>query len=511
MSTFIIGIVILIVGGGLYGALCQKVFGPDDRKTPAFTKQDGVDYVPMPKWKNSLINLLNIAGTGPILGPIQGILFGPVAFISIPIGCVLGGAMHDYFSGMISVREGGIQMPELVRRNTGHVVHKVYTVFVCIVLFLIGVVFVYTPGDIAATQIFGFKDPNGTGVWVIYAVIFAYYLIATMFPIDKIIGKIYPIFGAILLISAVGVFIMLFIKGYPMVEVWQPWVLNGFDFGEYFASEKFIPTFFVTVACGILSGFHSTQITLVTRTMESEREGRFTFYNMMLAEGFIAMAWAAGTMAMIGIGAENLGITMQMTEGGWSYFASVGGEIQQISATSVVGVVCKNMLGNIGGLIAIIGVVILPITSGDTALRSLRLIIAETFHIPQDNSKKRMLLSIPVFALAVLVLFWAKTNPKGFNTIWRYFGWSNQTLAVFAMAAILIWLMQNGKGKFLWIPLFPMVFYAFVTTAYICSAQIGLRMPHEVALGVGLAVAVIVMVAVIWRGSKEIPKKEAEE
>ena len=260
MQTFIIGLVILVVGGFLYGGLCQKVFGPDDRKTPAFTKQDGVDYVPMSKGKNALINLLNIAGTGPILGPIQGILFGPIAFISIPIGCVIGGAMHDYFSGMISMREGGIQMPQLIKRGTNKVVHKIYTVFVCIVLFLIGVVFIYTPGDIAATQVFGFGGTaSEPSTWIIYIAIFGYYLIATLFPIDKIIGRIYPIFGAVLLISAIGVFLMLFVKGYHLANLSGSWTLGGFDFGAYFRSERFIPTFFITVACGILSGFACNQ------------------------------------------------------------------------------------------------------------------------------------------------------------------------------------------------------------------------------------------------------------
>ncbi|MCR4761992.1 MAG: carbon starvation protein A [Lachnospiraceae bacterium] len=504
MATFLIGILILILGGVAYGKLCQKAFGPDDRRTPAYTREDGVDYVPMPRWKNALINLLNIAGTGPILGPVQGILFGPVAFLTIPIGCVIGGAVHDYFCGMVSVREGGIQMPELVRRNAGAVIHKVYTVFVCLVLFLVGIVFIYTPGDIAATQVFGFGGTAGEpSTWIIYAAIFIYYLIATLFPIDKIIGRVYPVFGAILLLSAVGVFVMLFIGGYPLLNVWEPWMLNGFDFGAYFKSEQFIPAFFVTVACGILSGFHSTQITLVSRTMQHEKEGRLTFYNMMIAEGFIAMVWAAGTMAMIGIGAERNGITMQMTESGWSYFAMVQGALQKISATSVVGVVCRSMLGSVGGIIAIIGVIILPVTSGDTALRSLRLILADALHVRQDQGMKRILLSLPVFAAAFVVLIWAKVNPNGFNIIWRYFGWSNQTLAVFALSSVLIWLMQNGRKRYLWIPLIPLLFYAFITCAYIMTAKIGLSLPYGLSMAIGAVFAAAVTAAAIWKGNQK--------
>ena len=504
MATFLIGIAILIVGGALYGRLVEKVFRPDDRPTPAVTKQDGVDYVPMPKWKNSLINLLNIAGTGPILGPIQGILFGPIAFITIPIGCIIGGAVHDYFSGMISMREGGIQMPEMVRRNTNRVFFGIYTAFVCVVLFLIGVVFIYTPGDIMATQIL---HKGGTAqepaTWIIYIAIFAYYLIATVFPIDKIIGKVYPIFGAVLLISALGVFIALFAKAYPLVNVWEEWSLNGFDFGAYFTSERFIPAFFITVACGILSGFHSSQITLVTRTTKSEREGRMTFYNMMIVEGFIAMVWAAGTMAMIGVGAAEGGITMQMTEKGWAYFQEVNGVLKQISPTSVVGVICQHMLGPVGGVIATIGVIILPITSGDTALRSLRLIIADTFHLKQNKILHRILQALPIFALAFLVLVWAKVDPNGFNTIWRYFGWSNQTLAVFALAVIMIWLMTHDRKKYLWIPLIPLTFYAFVTSSFILSASIGFRLPMMVAYPLGAVFTVVVVGASLYRGNKK--------
>ena len=487
----------------MYGAFCQRIFAPDDRKTPAYTKSDGVDYVPMPKWKNSLINLLNIAGTGPILGPIQGILFGPIAFLTIPIGCVIGGAMHDYFTGMISVREGGIQMPEMIKRNTGGAVHKLYTVFVCLVLFMVGVVFIYTPGDIAATQVFGFGGgADEMSTWIIYSAIFAYYLVAALFPIDKIIGRIYPIFGAVLLLSAVGIFVMFFVKGYPLINIWDTWTLNGFDFAVYFKSEHFIPTFFVTVACGILSGFHSTQITLVTRTMESEKEGRTTFYNMMIVEGFIAMVWAAGAMAMIGLGAENAGISVRMTEAGWAYFAQIGGAISQISATSVVGVVCKDMLGPIGGTIAIIGVIVLPITSGDTALRSLRLIIADTFHISQDNAKKRILMALPVFAIAYVALIWAKSNPNGFNIMWRYFGWSNQTLAVFTLSSIMIWLMRNQKKKYFWIPLIPLAFYSFITCTYIMGAKIGFSLPYGVSLVIGAVFSLTICIMTFKTGNK---------
>ena len=299
MTTFIIGLAILFIGGTFYGKFCTKIMAPDDRQTPAYTRGDGVDYVPMKTWRNSLINLLNIAGTGPILGPIQGILFGPIAFILIPIGCVLGGAMHDYFSGMLSLRNQGAQMPALVRQYTNKAVFNIYMLFICLLMLLVGAVFIYTPGDIAATQVFGFSgSPSAVSTWVIYGVIFAYFIAATLFPINVLIGRIYPIFGAILLFSAVGLFFGLLFGGYTLDNLsWDNWM------GIHpVAGTKLIPIFFITVACGIVSGFHSTQTAIIARSVTNERQGRITFYNMMILEGFIAMVWAAAAMAILNKG-----------------------------------------------------------------------------------------------------------------------------------------------------------------------------------------------------------------
>ena len=491
MVTFIIGLVILIGGAALYSKLCEHVFGPDDRQTPAYTKQDGVDYVPMRGWKNSLINLLNIAGTGPIIGPIQGILFGPLAFITIPIGNVIGGAMHDYMSGMICLRDGGSQMPDMIKKYSNKGIYTVYNIFLCVLLLLVGAVFVYTPGDIAATQVF-MRSGAATdwATWVIYGVIFLYYLIATVFPIDAIIGRIYPIFGAILLFSAIGVFVGIFAKGYPLVEVWEPWistVVNDagetitIDYQSYFSANHFLPVFFVTVACGILSGFHSTQTAIITRTMKSERQGRTTFYWMMTLEGFIAMVWAAGAM-----GAYNLGLQ------------AFDGNV----ATQTVGIVCKDILGNIGGIIAIIGVIVLPITSGDTALRALRLTLADTFHMEQKTNGKRMVLAVPVFILVAAIIVWAKFNSSGFQTLWRYFAWSNQTLSLFAFLAISVWMFENGKSKWVWIPLIPGCFYTFICSSYLATATIGFNLPWNVGYIIGVVLAVAYVVAIIVYGGK---------
>ena len=500
MVTFLLGLVILVVGAIVYGKFCEKVFGPDDRETPAYTKQDGVDYVPMKSWKNMLINLLNIAGTGPIFGPIQGILFGPIAFITIPIGNIIGGAMHDYFSGMICLRDGGTQMPEMIKKYSNKTIFWIYQVFVCLLLLLVGAVFIYTPGDIAATQVFGFSGKaDDVSTWIIYGVIFAYYLAATVFPIDAVIGKVYPIFGGILLFSAVGVFAGIFLKGYPLTELWtEGWVaplayvmVDGaatpFSYADYFTAQHFFPTFFITVACGILSGFHSTQTAIISRTMGSEKEGRNTFYNMMILEGFIAMVWAAAAM-----GAYNLGMREALASG----------------ATATVGAVCRDLLGSVGGIIALLGIIVLPITSGDTALRGLRLTVAESLKIDQSTNAKRLTLSGIIFALVAAILVFAKTNANGFNILWRYFAWSNQTLSLFAFLAIAIWMFENGKAKYVWIPLTPGAFYAFITVTYITNAKIGFGLPWGVAYAIGAVAAVAYVVAILTYGKKRAAAKK---
>jgi len=476
MVTFLIGLALLFTGAVLYGKFCEKIFAPDDRKTPAITKEDGADYVPMPKWKNCLIQLLNIAGTGPILGPIQGILFGPIAFILIPLGCVFGGAMHDYFSGMISIREGGLQMPGLVQKYLGKNVYRFYNAFLCLLLLLVVAVFVTTPGDLCATQLFHLKDVSihNPVIWIIYGVIFAYYIIATLFPIDKIIGKIYPIFGGILLLSAVGIFFGLFIKGYSLTNL----SLSNWK-GVYPDGTPLLPIFFVTVACGIVSGFHSTQSTLIGRSVKDEREGRSTFYNMMILEGFIAMIWAAAAM-----GAMNL-------------YA----EANNLSAVSMVGFVAKDMLGSVGGMIAIIGVIILPISTGDTALRSLRLIIADLLKFDQSKPKNRLILSMGISAVVVIILLFSKLNTSGFNILWRYFSWSNQAISIFAFAIISVYLFR-AKKPFI-IAMIPGAFYAFIISTYIINAKIGFHVPMNISYVLGVVFAILYCIFILFTAKKK--------
>lgn len=478
MLTFLLGLILLIGGGIAYGAFCQRIFGPDDRQTPAVRLNDGIDFVPMNKWKNSLIQLLNIAGTGPILGPIQGILFGPVAFITIPIGCVLGGAFHDYMSGMISLRNDGAQMPALIQKFLGKYVYVIYNIFVCLLMLLVGAVFIYTPGDLFVTQIMKMDSSISNPIlWIVYGIIFVYYIIATLLPIDKIIGKIYPIFGGILIVSAIGVFAGLFINGYPLDEIWK----IGMS-GVHPQGLHFFPIFFVTVACGIVSGFHSTQSTLIARTMQKETEGRMTFYNMMIAEGLIAMIWAAAAM-----GVMKLGLASADT-----------------STTQVVGIVAKDLLGSVGGIIAIIGVIVLPITTGDTAMRSLRLMIAEALHIDQAKKRNRLLLALIIFVLVAALLVFSKLSADGFNVLWRYFAWANQTIAVFTFAVITIYMIREKQPYGM--ALLPGMFYMYVISSFILNASIGFHLPWMASYIIGAVLTVLYAVSLVFYGKKSVSK-----
>ena len=473
MLLFIIGLIILLAGGFFYSKYVENQLAPDDRETPAVRKADGVDYVVMSEKKNWLINLLNIAGMGPIIGPIQGILFGPIAFLAIPLGCVFAGSVHDYMTGFISMRNGGSQVPKLVGKYIGDGIRKFYNIVIAILLLLTGVVFVYTPGDLIANDILK-AGADSNVIWIIYAVIFAYYIASTVLPIDKLIGRIYPIFGAFLIISAIGVFIGIFIKGSGDLAFKNAGLL-----AEHPLGQKFIPSFFITVACGILSGFHGSQVTLISRTVKSESEARTTFYSTMIAEGFIAMVWAAGAMVLFSSGKAAL----------------------DTPGTIMVGQVSKYFMGNVGGLLAVLGVIALPITSGDTAFRSLRLIISEELNIDQKAPSKRAGLSAVLFIPAFAILYFAKTNPNGFNLLWRYFGFTNQFVATFALAVATIYLIDTGKNYI--ITLLPGIFYVFIVFSFIINIKgLGLGMPFSIAYPAAGVIAVLYAYFVIKLGKK---------
>ena len=480
MLLFIIGLIILLAGGFFYSKYVENQLAPDDRETPAVRKADGVDYVVMSEKKNWLINLLNIAGMGPIIGPIQGILFGPIAFLAIPLGCVFAGSVHDYMTGFISMRNGGSQVPKLVGKYIGDGIRKFYNIVIAILLLLTGVVFVYTPGDLIANDILKVGADSNV-IWIIYAVIFAYYIASTVLPIDKLIGRIYPIFGAFLIISAIGVFIGIFIKGSGDLAFKNAGLL-----AEHPLGQKFIPSFFITVACGILSGFHGSQVTLISRTVKSESEARTTFYSTMIAEGFIAMVWAAGAMVLFSSGKAAL----------------------DTPGTIMVGQVSKYFMGNVGGLLAVLGVIALPITSGDTAFRSLRLIIAEELNIDQKAPSKRAGLSAVLFIPAFAILYFAKTNPNGFNLLWRYFGFTNQFVATFALAVATIYLIDTGKNYI--ITLLPGIFYVFIVFSFIINIKgLGLGLPYSIAYPAAGVIAVLYAYFVIKLGKKNKTRIES--
>ena len=454
MITFGLSLVALILGYFLYGRFVERVFGPDDRPTPAIAKADGVDFMVLPSWKIFMIQFLNIAGTGPIFGAIMGAKFGPAAYLWIVFGCIFAGATHDYLSGMLSMRNGGANLPEIIGKYLGNAPKQVMLVFSVFLLMMVGAVFVYSPAlllqKLCLSNVPGVELLGDSTFWII--VIFVYYIIATMMPIDKIIGKIYPLFAFSLLFMAVALMAMLFVKMPDIPEVWE-------GVGEASLTTKSIfPCLFITIACGAISGFHATQSPLMARCVKSEKMGRPIFYGAMITEGMVALIWA--TVAMYFFYNEP-------TPG---YQEMAGGEEVISKAPAIVSLVCDNWLGLFGSILAILGVVAAPITSGDTALRSARLIIADFIHLEQKSVRKRLYVCIPMFAAVIALLIWQMANPEGFDVIWSWFGWSNQTLSVFTLWAITVYLYQQKKNY--WISLIPAVFMTLVSVVYLFSEQI---------------------------------------
>lgn len=453
MITFVLSLAALVCGYFLYGRLVEKVFRPDDRPTPAIAKADGVDFIVLPSWKIFMIQFLNIAGTGPIFGAIMGAKFGPSAYLWIVLGCIFAGATHDYLSGMLSIRNGGANLPEIIGKYLGNAPKQVMLIFSVFLLMMVGAVFVYSPASLLqklcmdtapSVELLG----NST-FWII--IIFVYYIIATMMPIDKIIGKIYPLFAFSLLFMAGALLVMLFVKQPTIPELWE-------GVGEASLTTKNIfPCLFITIACGAISGFHATQSPLMARCMKSEKMGRPIFYGAMITEGLVALIWA--TVAMYFFYNEP-------TPG---YQELAGGEDVISKAPGIVNLICENWLGVFGSILAILGVVAAPITSGDTALRSARLIIADFIHLEQKSIRKRLYVCIPMFAAVIALLIWQMANPEGFDVIWSWFGWSNQTLSVFTLWAITVYLVQQHKNYF--VTLIPALLMTTVCTTYLFSEQ----------------------------------------
>ena len=471
MISFLISLCALILGYLIYGKFVEKVFGPDPaRTTPAVSKADGVDFIPMPAWKVYMIQFLNIAGTGPIFGAIMGAKFGPSSFLWIVLGCIFAGAVHDYLSGMMSLREGGVNLPEIGGKYLGKGIRKLMLAFIVLLLVLVGAVFVYSPaiilGDIAGMA--GSGTTSSMMIWVV--IIVAYYIIATLLPIDKIIGKIYPVFAISLLFMAVGLLGGLIIKWPSIPEFWDGLQNRGPSIGMN--GQPIFPCLFITIACGAISGFHATQSPMMARCMKSEKLGRPIFYGAMITEGLVALVWAAVSSYFFFDGGA----------------AEVGSDLSA-AAPTVVTKVSTAWLGTIGGILAILGVVAAPITTGDTALRSARLTLAEAFRLEQRSLVNRLKICIPLFAIVCLVIWFNIADENGFNTIWRYFGWANQTLSIFTLWAITVYLARTKSGHKYLIAEIPALFMTVVCLTYIFTQKIGLGLPIWVGLGIAVVIA----------------------
>lgn len=457
MLSFVIGVVILVIGYFVYGKFVENHFGIDeDAVTPAIRLEDGVDYTPMSTPRLFLIQLLNIAGLGPIFGAVQGAAFGPVAFIWIAFGSIFAGAVHDYFSGMLSLRNDGASLAEIIGKYLGDTVRTIMRVFSVVLLVLVGTVFMTGPAGLLADL--GILGIDSLKIWV--GIILVYYFIATILPVDKIIGKLYPIFGISLLIMAIGIGSQLVIGDYQL----PAFTLENLH-------PEGVPVWaimFTTIACGAISGFHATQSPMMARCMANEREGRPVFYGAMIAEGIIAMIWAAAGMA---------------------FYNGTGGlqaALGEMAPAGVVNEIAITLLGSAGGLLAMLGVIAAPITSGDTAFRSARLTIADATGYEQGPIKNRLLLSAPLFAIAVIL------TQIDFNIIWRYFTWTNQTLAMFTLWASTAYLMKEGKSHY--ITTIPAIFMTAVSATYILQAPEGFELATNIAYPLGLVLTVLLSV-----------------
>ena len=476
MITFIIALITLVAGFLLYGKFMEKFFGADDsRPTPAMSMQDGVDYTPMPTWKVFTIQFLNIAGLGPIFGAILGAMYGPVAYIWIVLGAIFMGAVHDYFSGMLSIRNGGASIPEIVGKYLGPGFQNFLRIFSLLLLIFVGVAFVSGPAGLLATLTGG-----GLKIWL-YA-IFAYYLIATLLPINKIIGKIYPLFGIALLIMAIGVGTAILVNGFTG-HIHIPEITSDSfrDMHTNPAENLVYPMLFIVISCGALSGFHSTQSPMMARTIKKESYGRYVFYGAMITESVVALIWATAAMSFFG-GTEGLNSTIASGH----------------NPAWVVNEISTTWFGHIGAVFAIIGVIAAPITTGDTAFRSARLTVADVFNYKQTSIKHRLVISIPLFVVGWLL------SQLEFSTIWKYLGLSNQVLAVVVLWAGAMYLAKVKKPH--WLLSLPAAFMTSVTFTYLLVAPVkngGFSIDPGTGYWIGLAGGILSLIIFMVRAGKQ--------
>lgn len=460
---FLLALAALLIGYMLYSRVVEKLFGADHcRATPACTMNDGVDYIKLPPSKIFMIQLLNIAGVGPVFGPILGALYGPSALLWIVIGSIFAGGVHDYFSGMMSIRYNGKSIPDVVGYTLGNGFKQFMRVFSVILLLLVGVVFVTAPAGLLAKLTPDWMDMT---FWVI--IIFCYYFLATILPIDVIIARLYPLFAVVLIIMAVGVAGGLIVEGYAFYQ-WTPIEASGGIWGnQHPQGLPMWPLMFITIACGALSGFHATQSPLMSRCAPDEKCGRGVFYGAMIAEGVIALIWCTAGMTFYESGPDLLAA------------------IKAGTPSAVVNEVCMTLLGPVGGILAILGVVALPVTSGDTAFRACRLVIADFTHINQGKAASRLMIAVPLFVIGGIL------SQVDFNIIWRYFGWSNQTLATIVLWSAAAYVVRRGGIH--WIISLPATFMTATVFAYICVAKEGLQLPYDVSVIIGLVAAAVAL------------------
>lgn len=484
MITFISCILLLIAGYFLYGRFVERFFGTDpNRPTPAVSMDDGVDYKPMATWKIFVIQFLNIAGLGPIFGAIMGAAYGPAAYVWIVLGCIFMGATHDFFSGMMSIRSRGANMPDIIGENLGKTMKTVMNVVVCFLLLAVGVSFVTGPADLIASLTKIDKE-----IWLY--IIFAYYILATLLPIDKIIGNVYPFMGAALLFMALGVGVMLVVGElngtHTMMELTPATLRNWHSDPQ---NNIMIPMLFVVISCGAISGFHSTQSPLMARCLKNEKYARPVFYGAMIAEGVVAMIWATAAMAYFG-GPE--GLNDAATNG-----IMIDGVLTKVTPAIAVDMICRSWLGKVGAVIAVIGVVVCPITSGDTAFRSLRLTIADFLKSDQRPVLKRLFVSIPIFILAFVC---CKVD---FSTLWKYVGIGNQILATIVLWTASAYFIRNGKPH--WLCSIPATFLTFVCVSYFIMAPHvngGLHLSPTAGYIAGTATAIALMIFCIYKARR---------
>lgn len=487
MYSFLISLFVLIVGYFLYGKYVANVFGPDpNRQTPCYTKGDGVDFLPMPTWKVFMIQFLNIAGVGPIFGAIMGAQFGTAAYLWIVLGTIFAGATHDYLSAMMSLRQDGASLPELIGRYLGSTSRIVMSVFTGVLLILVGAVFTSSPASILGGMTCDFFSPEvNQYFWII--LIFTYYIIATLCPVDKIIGKIYPFFAFCLIFMAVGIMGYIFIAQPEIKEWWDEGAFINKAWMEEGKLAHVFPMMFISIACGAISGFHATQSPMMARCMKNEKLGRPCFYGAMVTEGIVALVWAAAATYFFG---EN-GLINEATGKGFD-----GGTVATL--------ISKNWLGVFGGILALIGVAVAPISTGDTALRSARLIISDFLKIEQKSMKSRLMISVPIFIVTACILIWSMSDANGFGKLWRYFGWCNQALSVFTLWAITVYLMRHGRNY--WITFIPAVFMTVVTTSFILMLNPGgFGLSYYLSIGIGICFACF-LAGIFINKAKEVYK-----